>query len=62
MIRSPIPLVPFSPITLTYQADDTFAQSSAKRRLGNQAGLLAVVGAVNNSFDFSYDIRYLLKE
>jgi hypothetical protein len=64
MIRSPILLLPAAAQgSLIYQQDDTFAQSSAKRRLGNQSGLLLVVESGSNAtVSWGVDVRYLLKE
>ncbi len=64
MIRSPI-LLPTAAAqgSVVYQQDDTFAQSSAKRRLGNQSGLLLVVQSGSNAtVSWGVDVRYLLKE
>jgi hypothetical protein len=66
MIRSTI-LVPTATGTTTpaviYQQDDTFAQSAAKRRLGNDKGLLMVIWSESDAnMQVAMDVRYLLKE
>jgi hypothetical protein len=65
MIRSVIIIPDQTPVgLLAYQQDDVFAESSAKRRLGNQAGLLMVLESTvpSGAFFVSADARYLLKE
>ncbi len=65
MIRSVIIVPDQAPVGfLAYQQDDVFAESSAKRRLGNQAGLLWVLQSTvpSAAFFVGSDCRYLLKE
>jgi hypothetical protein len=65
MTRSVIIVPDQTPVgLLAYQQDDVFASSSAKRRLGNQSGLLWVLESTvpSGAFFIGADARFLLKE
>jgi hypothetical protein len=51
-----------SGMVFTNQGVDILIESKAKRRMGNDNGLLLVVAAIGIGFDWVIDVRYFFKE